>query len=266
MEILNQEMNNEILDYYTISGGFKPAVYRFHNDSYSKEFKDFNAAVYGQLTSGRYKNLFDPVKFLDYLYITYEQRNRFKNKDFETTAHINQYDFTKKQRSFFVTALNEVISINDNLHLNLQPDKNIALSNSQSLEMVKTPADVQESVSKRENTVEGESGMNLKSQFLDESQYRTVIDKLVANGNLRMTKSSKLVFVKAHRAGIKYGVEALRQVFDTMGLLKRQSLLTETQLIEIYRNTFKDFNVDGRTLRNTNGIGIAYNYFKDLLS
>lgn len=109
------------------------------------------------------------------------------------------------------------------------------------------------------------TGLNLKSQFKNSKEYDTVIDKLIDNGNLRKDNSGNLIFVKCHRAGTKYGAEALRLVLKDLEYLKDQSF-TNPQILELHSNTYKDFSADVRTLNNRDGISKAYRYFKAILS
>lgn len=111
-----------------------------------------------------------------------------------------------------------------------------------------------------------ESGLNLKSQFTNPDKYDEVINKLVANDNIHKHQSGKLIFIKCHRRGTRYGVEALRLVLQDLEYLKSQSNLTNAQIVEIHKNTYYDFNIDVRTLNQRKSISVAYQYFKKVLS
>lgn len=120
--------------------------------------------------------------------------------------------------------------------------------------------------SEKDKSIPVESGLTLKSQFIDPDKYDEVIEKLVANDNIQKHQSGKLIFIKCHRRGTRYGVEALRLVLKDLEYLNSQSNLTNAQIVEIHKNTYYDFNIDVRTLNQRDSISVAYQYFKDILS
>ena len=81
-------------------------------------------------------------------------------------------------------------------------------------------------------------GATLKSQFINPLKYEEVINILELNGNIKKHLSGKLSFLKCHRRGTKYGVEALRLVLKDLEYLKGQSGLTNAQIVEIHKNTY----------------------------
>ena len=112
------------------------------------------------------------------------------------------------------------------------------------------------------------SGLNLKSQFKDPAKYEEVITKLINNGNLRKDVIGNLIFIKGHRAGTKYGVESLRMAFNDLGYLKKQSSLTSPQILEIHRNTYKDFYPSEKVInpKDKSGYNESLIYFLAVLN
>ncbi|RZJ74518.1 MAG: hypothetical protein EOO47_21050, partial [Flavobacterium sp.] len=112
-ELFNKRLNEELLDYYTVLGGNKPISRHLEPNSYSIKYKDFNLAIYSELTQGKYIDLMDPVKMLDHIYIGLALYNKDVPRVLE--AYINNLTFSEAQRNYLSSALTEVINLKQKL-------------------------------------------------------------------------------------------------------------------------------------------------------